>query len=389
MNKIIGFELKKLFSDKTLIFIVILLLFTDAFYICRRNNDYFDKYNSASSEAEYTMYTTAEGEITGEKISALENYSRMVKSGDPSISNYYYNAYYDGVVTDNILSGIRTAAGYEGKMNTLMRSNEELAAIYENCGNDYLKKQTEIISDIYSARALSNFYDMRPAEKYIGYDFSSLLIIMIVFFACAPIFAGEKESSAMSLILSSPKGRVPLCAAKQLTAVIFTSVVCALFFVCDFLVFLWRVRFRGLGEPVYSMQSFEFSPLNISVIGLVVVLLILKYLGVLCFTMLACAFSSVFDRSYMAFLASVLTCFGLMVVSAYSGGAFEYINAFNPINVIIGRNLLSDFYVINIFGEPVFKYVIYIAGTAFFAVLLSAASFAVNNPNTVSGRSGK
>ena len=236
-----------------------------------------------------------------------------------------------------------------------------------------------MIAESYSGRAITAYYDTETYGSYFAYDFSSFLILLLVFLLTAALYAGETESGMRYLLRSTPGGRLRLVAAKQCAMAVSVTVICLLFFVCDFLMFLWCVRLRGGGNPLYSIAAFSETPLHLSIGGFALLLAALKWMGFLCFGQIGCLFSSLFDKSFLVFTADLLLCFALMLMSTYSGGILESLNLFNPLQLLIGREMFTTFRVVDLFGTPVFRYTVCLVCCIGLWLLLLGATAALNN----------
>lgn len=375
MNNLVFHELKKLFFKKILIFVVFFLLLTNAFNIYQSNDKFHDKYNLSVNEAEWSIYEMVEGKITAEKLGWITGYKAQLEEAANGGEDW------DLTVVNNLLTELENTYKYSEKIDGLLLENDNQLAIYKQKGNGYLIKQSELVSQTYSARTIDSFYDVDTYNTYFNYDFSSFLILMIIFFATSSLYAGENESGMLSLMRSTPGGRLHLSNAKLAAMAIFTAAVCIAFFLCDFLMFLWWVRLRGFSNPLYSISSFEFTPLTVSIGGFSILLSVIKYVGFICFGLVSCIFSSVFKKSYMGFVTDFVLSIGFMAVSAYSGGVLDYFNLINPINLLTCRNIFSSFDVINIFGTPVFRYAVTFICAAVFICALYIGISLINNIN--------
>lgn len=393
MNSLIFHELKKLFSNKMLLVVTILLLFANAFNIYQTNDKYHDKYNLDVNEAEWRMYKEFEGLITPEKINYLYGYTEKLQSivnkESEALPSYYLNDYGDLTFATNILNSIENTDAYSDKISGLIEENNKQMEIYRQKENEYLVKKAQLISDTYADRRIGSFYNVDAYDTYFSYDFSSFLILLIVFLCTASLYAGENEAGMLILMRSTPMGRLRLSNAKQTVVIIFTGIVCLIFFVCDFLMFLWCVRLRGISNPLYSIDSFKYTPSVISIGGFMFLSALLKYFGFVCFGLISCIFSSFLPKAYMVFVTDFFLCIGFMFMSAYSGGVLDYINFINPINMLLCRDMFSSFNVVNIFGTPIYRYIVCFACTALFALILSLSINLLNNTNSTAKRCGK
>ena len=396
MKQLFAHEMKKIFSNRLFLFLLLFLLFVDGLYIYKTYDTYRDPYNKETSEAQWKIYQTVEGEITAEKVNALTAMIDRLEADntgdaadlDPSMaagadggaqSGYYYNAYWDLTVARNLFDKLSAAYYYSRDMEALLAENEALLALYREKGNTTLVKQAELIAESYSGRAITSYYDTETYGSYFSYDFSSFLILLLVFLMTAALYAGETESGMRYLLRSTPGGRLRLMAAKQCAMAVSVTAICVLFFVCDFLLFLWCVRLRGGGNPLYSITAFSQTPLNLTVGGFALLLAALKWIGFLCFGQIGCLLSSLFEKSFLVFAADLLLCFALMVLSTCSGGILEYLNLLNPLQLLIGREMFYTFRTVELFGAPVFRYGVCLGCCVALGMVLFAATAALNN----------
>lgn len=390
MNSLIFHELKKLLSNRILIIVIVFLLFANAFNIYQTNDKYHDKYNLDVNEAEWSLYEFAEGEITSEKTKwfyeYIEKLQSVISGESEELSSYFLNSHGDLSLATNLLDSIENAIGYGDKIDKLFEENNEQLEIYRQKENGYLIEKAQLVNNTYSARQITSFFNVQAYNTYFNYDFSSFLILLIVFLCTASIYAGDNETGMLPLMRSTTMGRVRLSNAKQTAMVIYICIVCILFFICDFVMFLWCLRLRGIANPIYSMSSFEYSPLIISIGEFMVLSSLLKYFGFVCFGLVSCVFSSLLKKAYMVFVADFAICICFMFMSVYSGGVLDYLNLINPINMLLCRNMFSSFNVINIFDTPVFKYVISFVCTALFVCVLSVLTNLLNNTNSTTKR---
>lgn len=384
MKNLYRYELKKIFSKKFLFFVILILLCANAFNIYNTYDRYHKSYNKEYNGAVWQIYKLAEGELTQEKINILLDYknelSVSAETGNP-LEHYYINADGDLHITEEMLMKMENAYQYGGKIDELLETNDTLKTAFQNADNDYLLKEALLVEKTYSQRSINSFYNTEAFDTYFSYDFSSFLILMIIFLGTASLFSGEKETGMLSVIRSSKNGRIHLSLAKQAAAAVFTLFVCVVFFVCDFLMFLYCLRLRGIFSPVYAIASFEYTPLNTSVCGFLLLTCIIKSFGFIIFSLISSVLSSLFDKSYMVFAADFTVLVLLMFMSAYSSRMLNYINIINPINLLTNRNMFDEFNVINIFGEPVFKFAVVLICSVIFAIALSVTVCLLNNSN--------
>lgn len=384
MKDLLRYELKKLFTKRFLFIVILILLVANAFNIYNTYDRYHKNYNKEFSQAQWQIYKLVEGKLTQDKINKLVDYKNSLSSetkADKPIE-YYINKDGDLAITEETLMKIKNAYQYSSSINELLQINDVQKSVLQEINNDYLLKEALLIENTYSKRTIDSFYNTEAYGTYFSYDFSSFLILMIIFFSTASLFSGEKETGMLSVIRSSKNGRIKLSLAKQWAVTINTVFISLVFFLCDFLMFLFCLRPRGMFSPLYAISSFEYSPLNISIFEFLLLTYTIKIFGFVIFSLISAVLSSVFDKSYMVFVADFAFLILLMFISAFKTGLLEYINLINPINLLTNRNMFAKFNVINIFGEPVFKFVVVIVCAVFFAITLSVVTCLLNNENS-------
>ncbi len=382
MNNLFFYELKKMLSSKLLIFAVLFLLFINGFNIYTVNDKFHDKANLDVTLAEWQIYLLFEGKITEKKTEALQNYKNdleLAAQGNAELERYYLNAYSDLTLVSRFLGDLKNAEGYKEQINSLLNENEKQSSVYEKKDNGYLIKTAQLIGERYANREITEFYNVEPFDNYFGYDFSSVLILMLVFLASSKLFAGERESGMEILLKSTLKGKRELNNAKINVLVSFTVIICILFFLTDFFMFEKCLRFRGLDNPLYSIKNYIYTPLNISIGSFTILHILLKLIGITAFASLGALFSSLFDKSLIVFVCDVFALAFFMLLSVYTNEALDVFNLFNPITMLLSRQMFFDFNAVNIFGFPVLKCYVAFACNSLFILLTTAVTAKINS----------
>lgn len=388
MKKLVGFELKKIYSIKFLKLFVIILLIANIFNIYT-NYDLMvtpEEYmiNSEFCEIDkikHKMDTDYEGTITPEKVNALkEHYTNCQKviDGNELISEelYFPSAYTDMVQTGIILEEMERIYSYStDKISKLIQNNETLKEEAAQTDNKYSYRVTSLIKNIYSYRDLNNFYRVNEYEPLFSYKLSSLCALLLSCFVAGYLFSGEKEKAMNSLIKCTQKGKGTIFLAKQFALFIFCIFICVLLFVFDFYLFYLCRRPSGIFEPIYAMENYAYSPFNISILNFYILVCLFKILGIYSIALVSFFFSSIFRKSSLSLLCSFLSVFIFMYAGLYTDGVFSYLRYINPISLITSVNLLETFSVENVLGFPVFSFILTFIGVLFFSVVISIMTY--------------
>lgn len=377
MGKLILFEFKKLIHQRYLLFFVVLLLFVNVV------NIYFN-YDLLVTPKE-TMLTedaVAEidviklqmdkdymGDITAEKLEKLQNHSSIalaISEGktQESIDFYFPLAYTDMVYSKEIIDEMQRLYTYSDSIiKPLLDKNSEIKLQAETYGDTYGIRTANLIEKIYSQRDISEYYRINEFENLMTYHLSALFVLLLSVYCASNLFAGEKETQMLSLIKCSPKGKNNLFWAKLLSLAAFCVAVGVIFFITDLLTFWVCRRPSGFLLPIYALESFTYTPLNISIISFFVLISFLKIFGAFIVGVAAILFSVFFSKSYQAFVAGFLSVIALMGINLFTDGFFGIIRYFNPVTMFISVRLFETLRLENLLGYPVYMYALSLVGT--------------------------
>lgn len=178
---------------------------------------------------------------------------------------------------------------------------------------------------------------------------------------------------------STPHGRTRLFFTKLAVLAAFIAALALVFHAEDFALFSACRRPSGLRMPLWSVNdiwgNYEYSPLNISVGGFLILLWPVRSIGLFTASMFAVALSALLRRTITAFLSSLPVLTGLMTLTMFTDGVFSQIRWFDPVTLLIYPRLAENFIVQNVCGLPVFAHELAPVGCALLAVILSAVSF--------------
>ena len=118
----------------------------------------------------------------------------------------------------------------------------------------------------YTGRAIPEFYLYDGWEALLSYDFSDLLILLLLILAVAPTFTREKENGMTFILSSCKRGRWPLLISKCGAGVIFAWILTILFALLNLLVFGLLCGFEGWGSPLYAIESYQYTPFSGSIL---------------------------------------------------------------------------------------------------------------------------
>lgn len=383
MKALISGELKKIFSKKIVIIAAGLLLLINVF------NIYYSVVDSSDywllKEAEDKIYSIAEGKITEGKVKELVDYrDKMFNANENNekIETILETPLSDYYIAERIVGKLTAIYNYAGSIERLKEDVLIQKDILDSKNNPYLIRVNEKIKNVYTQRQITSFYNTTGYEEFFSYNFSSFLIILVVILGVSTLFSGEKEAGMLQLNLSTVNGRIKLTAAKLIACAVFSVTTGLLFYISDCIVFSNITTMNGLNLPIYSLDSFSYSPVSLSIGAFVFFTTAIKIFGVVYIAIIAALFSSVLNRSYIVLAFSFVSVFGLMYLTAYSAETMLYINLVNPINLLTCTKMFETFNVVDIFKYPIFRYSISLITSSFFISLMLLVVFVLNNKSS-------
>ena len=389
------YEFKKLFERKSLPVIFLLLCALNIFNIARSNYIYNPDTEAGKMEiGRYQLYLNYKGEITQDKIAEIQYGARiseqMVQSGNYD-KQYNPDKYYSGYAYGEAMLRIEMNIELDRLLEYSLQTDEiseKAAGLSDEYGmSDYYLKQNREIVDVYQNRNLNSITNSEGLSKLFEYNFSDILIIILLIIGISHIFTVDKENETDVYLKSSRNGGGISGIAKLIAATEFTFIICAVFFTIDLVTFFIMLRIDGLEQPLYILSDFLFTPLSVSLWQYIILYFAAKFIGMLCIAFSVALIAVFVKKAIPTFGLSVLYVGALMFLKALlTNGTGEYINLFNPVSVLLFPELTKTYSVINLFGDPVSVPGLALCGV--FAVMaLSAAAVICCHVCRQSGRS--
>lgn len=370
--RLVGYECRKAFLNPGMvIFFVVLLLFNG----WKIQNSYDNKVAKWTEyEAQYSeTYAKYSGQITAEKIADLMAvYGPLEAKRDAHQLSYDYDpdAYTYSEAMDEefyrtlFYTELKYDYLYQNEAYRIAQNALEMADFYATVGNDFEVAKNQKIAQTFSGRAIPGFYDTRGYEVLLKYDYSAMLILLLSIFALCGVFVTERETDMFMLLRTTKNGTGSTVAAKLTAASLFVLVTCAAFFAQDFLtIYFASPRNEVLHSPVYALRSLESTPLSMTVGQYFLCAAAVKTLGILACCTVLLLISSLFQSTLGSFFASLAVLLGLVALQDFSQGKV-ILRWFNPLELVITRDLIWRDVYVNIFGLPVRLYELVLAGVA-------------------------
>ena len=176
--------------------------------------------NTSGMQAGYdTIYERIKGPITEETVSFITSeyqrldgltadgtYSREPQEG--TYSGYIFGDYY--LLHSYFYPHMEYSVKYSSDMEEILAQAKENMTFYRESGNTAGAAENAYILHHYAGRTIPAFYLYDGWEALLSYDFSDLLILLLLILAVAPAFTREKENG-MTLILPPANEADGLC----------------------------------------------------------------------------------------------------------------------------------------------------------------------------------
>lgn len=282
-------------------------------------------------------------------IVASQEFSREY---DPNTTTGYlfgdFNLYY-GYLEPNL----KFAVSYAYDMQDVLERAEDNIQFYEQVGSiKELNKNHDIIR-LYSGRSINEYWNLYGARYLLFYDFSGLLIILLLVLTLTPSFVAERENRMDQLFPTFPSGERKINSTKFSFIILITLIYCVWFFVMDLIGFALFSHLQGFSMPLFSVQEFQLTPLTLSVVQYYGVSLILKFFGMLIVSFYIAILSKFLPKTVYVFLGSVLPLVLFVFWLPRAHSAFGWLDFVNPIHLIKNRYLFLSYNPIFIGSTPI------------------------------------
>lgn len=317
--------------------------------------------NTSGIQTAYNqIYDRARGPITSETVSFITSeyqrlnaltadgtYSREFQEG--TYSGYIFGDYY--LFHSDFYPSMEYSVKYSSNMDDILEQASKNLEFYRNSGNTEGAARNRYILQHYANRSIPEFYLYDGWEALLSYDFSDLLILLLLILTIAPIFTREKENG-MTLILSSCKrGRWPMLLSKCGAGVLFAIILTALFALLNLLMFGILCGFDGWNSPLYAIKNYQNTPFTGTVLQFYGVTCVLKAFGFSVTALLLIFLSSCCKKS----LYPCLVGLGIGVVLNYCSGwamSLEWwkwaVSCLSPFTLTNGWSLFQNLYGVSI-----------------------------------------
>lgn len=336
-------------------------------------------YYQQSYENFQKLYNSVlKGELTEDKVNFVISETNRLQelTADGTASHEYDPNTYTGIIYSDyflflfdIYPEVKYAVSYAYDNNRIVEKAKNNIDFFTNKNNLYELKKNEQIVSIYSNRIIKEFYDLKGMKYFVSYDFSNLIILLLCVLIIVPVFVGEKETKMDQLLPSFKKGGARLVWTKILFTFAVVFLISLWFSVWDLIGFSLFTPLRGFDAPVYALNDFQFTPLNLRFSQYLILGFVLKTIGIGTLISLVLLASRAFKKTIYAFVVSAGVILIPYLSQFFAKDSFKFSELINPALLIKNRYLFMDFSVQNIFDYPVSSATVAVAANLILTVL--------------------
>lgn len=215
------------------------------------------------------IYDKVKGPITNETAAFLVGeyqrlsqavadgtYSRKPQEG--TYSGYIYGDYF--LIGSYFYSQMSYCVQYPARMAERLEQETENLKFYQSVGNKSMAAKSSYILQHYADRSISSFYLMDSWESLFQFDFSDLLILLLLILGVAASFTREKETGMTMLLSSSKRGGWPMLVSKCGVAVSYAIGLTIIFSLLNLMIYGVLFGLQGWDCPLYAIEACQDTP---------------------------------------------------------------------------------------------------------------------------------
>ena len=341
--RILRYELKKLFSYKSFLFIIAAVL------VMSIVSTLWDIAGCHASPDEYRQIYSAIQSMSEEEAEAY-----ITRQIDIAFSGE------GGFSPDAICSARDRYAqikGYGGFLDYKKERCRSITGISFFADEDSFAYKnalkTETVYDNVKINSLP-FEVSEEVEIVLFNDISDILLVFVIFASAIFVFTKDKEIGILNLLHSYRKGRGSLCINKLLVLLIFSALANLVFIGANLAIGGFTYGLGDLTRPIQSVIGFFECSFNLSLWQYLLITFIFKSLGGFLWGVLfafICSFSGnnaqIYGISVVVAVTEVLLYTKISTLSNYG-----LLHDFNLVSFIKPDNIFSTYRNINLFNEP-------------------------------------
>lgn len=376
--KIIFYEMRKSWLKTATFIVLIILTVLNFIHINDLSRTKYSLTYGDLGKAYFRIYETVCGKIDEEKIAPFRARAKELENEvmDKTYSTEYQpDKFYTGYVFGDFMlfnvdikPEITYCATYPNISNEIVAKAMESHTFYKNVENDFEIKKSAMIYNSYQDRSIPEYRATNWTKLFFRYDFSSLLCVVMLILGLSSSFSTEKESGMFQLITAAGQ-KSKTTASKICSSAVYCAFLSIWFTACDLIFLNDLLGVKGLDMPLYSAQMFEQTPFTFSFIGAIILWAGIRFLALFVLAMIMLLISKITPNTIISIVVNFGVSLALILLTSLSKSVC------NPICALTPNAYITDFSVVNLFGEPVLTLFAALIALAAECVILGAAIF--------------
>lgn len=387
MRKILGYEFKKLFSNKAVISSIIILIIISilGFY----NNqikyndiliDNLDRYYELEEQYKnnleglkeleeelinytsiYYMYIENDNNymvLNDEEKEIIEKFNKSIYSND--INKLNLDLYLIEILSDQI-NHVNT---YKDYLKSVEEDKDRLlkVSIFHKKGSFSYNNIIKTAEDFQKLNSVETSVGIEKGVTAISnYWISDLSILLIIIILSINIFLQERENEILNLLKANKKGRQPLITTKLITMILSVTIITAFVYFSLIIISNKLYGFGDINRSIQSISNFRECNLLISVKEYLVLFIIFKICTSIIISVIVIMIIQLnknVTKSYIAVVTFIFLSYMFYKFIPFNSAlnALKYINIFSFLSV---GKLVGEYININFFTKAINLFSIY------------------------------
>ena len=301
----------------------------------KENEDVYNTYLTLWQSGNYLMFTDT---LEDERFFLETMYRRWQKTSD-------YEAYIKEIMeTGKRQSGISIFAGSENKEGYSAKSIQKTVAQYDTLQG-----------------VETSFYTYEWVEQLLSLQITDVMLLAATFVLAGLLIYDEKKKNLLSVIRTTPLGRVPCMTAKILSLAGSLFVMAGVLFIESLLYYGITDGLYGMENAVQSVASLINVPWKLSVGQFLALVFAGKYVMLLLFTLFLVLLTIIADQFGWVFVAGGILAAGsaLLYASIPAPSVWNWLHYCNFWSFLQAQDIIGEYNQLNWFGRPVSVHVLF------------------------------
>ena len=255
------------------------------------------------------------------------------------------------------LKEVQNTYGYSNYMEAIMHKAQEISDTSLFQTSEFTKKNSQKTLDDYTSLSV-NKVEYNSSKGIIcatSNRITLILSVLMVVFICIQVFVKDKENNTIELLKTMKYGRIHLITAKVVTLFLMVIAAGILLNISSLFISLQIYGLGNVSAPIQSITGFMTSAYEITVLQYVLIYNVYNVVSLALAGLFMLLIFIVFSKALYGYIG-ILAFFGLSIVlnttidPVSSFSIFKYINIYNFLD---SSNIISRYLNLNIFGCPI------------------------------------